>query len=114
MSHDEKRSYERYQIWFPVTLKTDRGEVWAICRDASPGGVLVSAVSPLELGATVTAVFRVTPTEKEERSLLARVVRQEVNEGELMLVFPYRAALELTPAVPELLEALACHAATRA
>ena len=108
----EKRIYERYPIWFPVTLAVDADgrEVWAICRDASPGGVLVSAAAPLDVGTKLVARFRVSPDIRTERAVHAKVVRQELTSDELMLAFPYRAALEFTETVPDLLSELAAHA----
>jgi len=104
---NEKRSYQRYAIWFPVTLFVGKREVWAICRDASPGGFLLSAESPIDVGAKVKARFKVSPRSRAERTVNAMAVRQEASVGELMLAFPYRAAFEFTEAVPDLLDELA-------
>lgn len=104
---DEKRNYHRFKIWFPVTLITEQGEVWAICRDASSGGFLLSAESPLEVGLEVQARFKVSPRARTERTIKAKVVRHEASVGELMLAFPYRAALEFTAPVHDLLDDLA-------
>jgi hypothetical protein len=107
MTATEKRFYQRYKIWFPVTLHLGDKEVWAICRDASPGGVLLSAALPIEVGAHVKAYFKVTPKSKAERAIEAKVVRQEDSVGELMLAFPFRTALEFAQPVPDLLDELA-------
>ena len=37
----EKRRYRRFAIWFPLTIRFGKSEVWAICRDVSVGGLLV-------------------------------------------------------------------------
>jgi hypothetical protein len=103
----DKRNYHRFKIWFPVTLVIDQTEVWAICRDASSGGFLVSAESPLEVGTQLTARFKVSPRARTERTLDAKVVRTEAAIGELMLAFPYRAALEFANPVHDLLDDLA-------
>jgi hypothetical protein len=89
-----------------VTLIIGRKEIWAICRDASSGGFLLSAESPLDVGAKVTARFKVSPRARIERTVIAKVVRTEASVGELMLAFPYRAALEFEKAVPDLLDDL--------
>lgn len=93
----EKRSFARYQLWFPVTLDIDGKEVWAICRDASAGGMQVSSIVPLAVGKTVTARFRVSQhTEARRYEVEAEVVRSENNDGELMLAFPFRVGLRFT------------------
>ncbi len=103
----EKRNYRRYDVWFPVTLTQDGIEVWAICRDASSGGVLLSAVRAVPIGAKVTARFKVSREAKAERSVAATVVRSDLNEDALVLAFPHRIALEFDGPVPELLEEIA-------
>lgn len=102
----EKRAYNRYKMLFPVTLRVGDEDVVGVCRDASPKGVLVAASTPVEPGATVTARFRVSPDIRDERTIEARVVRQELSEGELELAFPYCIALEFKEAVPDLLDDL--------
>ncbi len=103
---NEKRSYQRFNIWFPVTLVVGEQEVWAICRDASPGGFLLSAAAPIDVGAKVKARFKVSPQSPSERIVDATAVRQEGSVGELMLAFPYRAAFEFASPMPDLLEEL--------
>lgn len=103
----DKRSYHRFKIWFPITLDIDTREVWAICRDASSGGLLVSAESTLDVGTKLVARFKVSPRARAERVLDATVVRQGASVGELMLAFPYRAAVEFTKPVHDLLDDLA-------
>lgn len=103
----EKRSYQRYEISFPVTVVHGKREVWAICRDASSGGFLLSSESPIDVGAKVKARFKVSPRSRAERSVAAVVVRQEASVGDPMLAFPYRAALEFSEPVPDLLDELA-------
>ncbi|HVH40980.1 MAG TPA: PilZ domain-containing protein, partial [Labilithrix sp.] len=100
------RTFRRYSLWFPVTLKAGNREIWAICRDASAGGIHISSVFPLEIGTKVTARFRVSPNEKLERTVEAEVVRSDFNEGELMLAFPFRLGLRFAAAVPELSDEL--------
>ncbi len=107
----EKRAYRRYPIWFPVTIHLAHGggerEVWAICRDASARGVLVSAIAPIDVGTAVTARFRVHSAKSPERTIRSRVVREESPEEELTLVFPSRFALEFEEPVALLVDELA-------
>ncbi len=102
----EKRAYTRYKMLFPVTLHVGDEDIVGVCRDASAKGVLVAAATPVEPGATVIARFRVSPDIRDERTIEAKVVRQELSEGELELAFPYTIALEFTAAVPDLLDDL--------
>jgi hypothetical protein len=106
----EKRTFRRYALWFPVTLLPKQhgmAEVWAICRDASAGGILVSSVTLLPVGAELATRFRVAPHGVAERVVEATVVRSELNDGDLMLAFPFRLGLRFTSPVPELPEELA-------
>jgi hypothetical protein len=103
----DKRNYHRFKIWFPITLVVGPSEVWAICRDASSGGLLVSSESGLAVGTKLVARFKVSPRARSERILEAKVVRHEASVGELMQAFPYRAALEFEKPVHDLLDDLA-------
>ena len=91
---DDRRTHHRYAIWFPVTVtRHDDKAVWSICRDASAGGVLISAVAPLDVGEKVTLSFRLGIHEPEHK-IDARVIRNIDNDDELLLAFPFRLALE--------------------
>jgi hypothetical protein len=97
--------FQRYALWFPVTLVvggTDARRIWSICRDASAGGIQVSSVTPLAVGTAVSAQFRVARDAELDRTVEAEVIRSEINDGELMLAFPFRIALRFLAAVPEL------------
>ena len=109
-SFPEKRNFVRYALWFPVTLcpvvsgdpaRPARREVWAICRDASAGGMLVSAAAPLDAHQPVTARFRLA-IDGEEHIAEGEVVRAEANDGELMLAFPFRVGLKFVPPLVDL------------
>lgn len=106
----EKRRYQRYSIWFPVTIDDHGREVWGLCRDASSAGVLISSIARLEVGTEVRARFRVAPNSVPERTLDATVVRSDQSRDELILAFPYRIALQFRAPVPELVDELAIHA----
>jgi hypothetical protein len=103
---EEKRTYLRYRLLFPVTLTVADEEVVGVCRDASAGGALIAASAPLEPGAEVVARFRVSGELRDERTIRARVVRQELSEGDLQLAFPYCIALEFASPAPDLLDDL--------
>ena len=103
----DKRNYHRFAIWFPVTLVIETRQVWAICRDASSGGVLLSVESPVEVGTKLEARFKVSPRARIERALRAKVIRTEASVGELMQAFPYRAAIQFEKPVHDLLDDLA-------
>lgn len=119
---EEKRTYRRYNLWFPVTLERLGGalsepppppssgargnEVWAICRDASPSGILVSSMRPIPPGTVVRVRFRIRPMETADRVLEGSIVRSEQNADDLTLAFPYRAAVEFRSALPDLLDEL--------
>lgn len=103
---DEKREYRRYKIFFPVTLRIGDEEIVGVCRDASAGGVLIAAATPVEPGAIVVARFRVSTELRDERTIEGSVVRQELGTDEMQLAFPYTIAIEFKSPVPDLLDDL--------
>jgi len=90
---NEKRSYDRYSLWFPVTIDGDSRRVWAVCKDASAGGFLISGTSGLSVGDTVKVSFRVAPDD-EERILSGRIVRVEKPSDDPRAVWSHRMAIE--------------------
>jgi hypothetical protein len=108
----EKRRYRRFEIWFPLTICFGKSEVWAICRDASAGGVLVAAVSGIPTGTAVTLRFRVVPGALRERVLRASVLREFLTDDDLVLAFPHQIALEFEKAAPEIIDDMYRHAET--
>jgi hypothetical protein len=122
---NEKRSHDRYALWFPVTVDvvsrdtTSRApaeggqnlQVWAVCRDASAGGILLTGSRELKVGEVVTVNFRVAP-EGPDRSVSGRIVRVEAPEDNPRAVWPYRMAIEfLEPAAA--LQAMFARASSR-
>jgi hypothetical protein len=93
----ERRSYVRYVLWFPVTLHVEQGKLGCICRDAGPGGMLVSSPVPLEAGSAIRCQFRLSLDTKDELVAEAKVLRCERNADELELVFPHRIAITFDP-----------------
>lgn len=99
---NEKRGYTRYPVWFPVTVHSSGGELWAVSRDASPGGILLSGTTSLELGAEVRVTFRVQ-AEDVEHSVRGRVVRADPEEeDDPRGVWPHRMAVEFIEPLPQL------------
>lgn len=89
----DKRQHERHALWFPVTVDVATGQVWAVCKDASAGGVLISGSQSLDVGEAVTVVFRVTP-DSPERRIAGRIVRVEPPDESPRAVWLHRMAIE--------------------
>jgi hypothetical protein len=89
----EKRTFTRYSLWFPVTIDTPTGQVWAVCNDVSAGGILISGSNRLQIGDSVTLTFRVSP-ETEERQMTGRIVRVDHTDDSPRVVWPHRMAIE--------------------
>jgi hypothetical protein len=89
----EKRSHARYALWFPVTVDVDSRQVWAVCRDASAGGILVTGSAELNIGEFVTLSFRVS-SDEQERKVSGRIVRVERSDDNPRAVWPFRIAIE--------------------
>jgi hypothetical protein len=102
----ERRIYERYVIWFPVTLRADDAEIGTICRDASSGGLMVSSPIQLKPKTPVVCAVRLTIESHVDVSLAGVVLRVDRNEGDLVLAFPYRLAIGFDPARPDIEEML--------
>jgi PilZ domain-containing protein len=90
---NEKRSHQRYALWFPVTVDTHARKVWAVCRDASAGGILVTGSAELKVGEVVTLSFRVS-ADGQERKVSGRIVRVEAPDDDPRAVWPYKVAIE--------------------
>jgi hypothetical protein len=72
---NNQRAHERYTLWFPIRIANPSGDIEAICRDGSAGGVLVAGngAQNLEVG---ESVFITLPHQANE-PILGRVVRIE-------------------------------------
>jgi hypothetical protein len=90
---DEKRSYGRYSLWFPVTIDLASRRVWAVCKDVSASGILISSSGELKVGDVVTVSFRVSP-EGPEKQLSGRIVRVEPPDDNPRAVWIHRMAIE--------------------
>lgn len=86
-----------------MTIRVGDEDIVGVCRDASAKGVLIAASMPVEPGATVVARFRTSTDLRDERTLEAKVVRQELSSEEMQLAFPYCIALEFANPDPDLI-----------
>lgn len=91
---DEKRAYSRYSLWFPVTVDGATHQMWAVCKDVSAGGILISGTDRIAVGEVVTLSFRVTQ-DAEERRLIGRIVRiDQTGDQDPRSVWSHRMAIE--------------------
>jgi hypothetical protein len=102
----DRRTYERYVIWFPVTLRAGDEEIGTICRDASSGGLMVSSPIQLKPKTPVVCAFRFSVESQADVSSAGVVLRVERNDGDMVLAFPYRLAIGFDPARPDIEELL--------
>jgi PilZ domain len=93
----EKRSFSRYALWFPVTVDSSSQQVWAVCNDVSASGILISGSTQLTVGDVVTVSFRVSQ-DGAERKLSGRIVRVEPRDDDPRTVWPHRMAIEFMEA----------------
>lgn len=102
----EARTHRRYRVWLPVRISGETLEAsFAVSRDASEGGLLMSAVEPLEVGARVELQFAVPTMDDrpvEEHHLAATIVRVEPNRDDPDGAFPHRVAVKFDAPVPGL------------
>ena len=98
----EKRAHSRYTLWFPVTIEAHTQRVWAVCRDASAGGILISGNSSLAIGDAVIVTFRTSPDDTAERRIAGHIVRVEGPDEDPRSAWPHRMAIAFEDAVPEL------------
>jgi hypothetical protein len=89
----EKRSFDRYALWFPVTVDATSHLVWAVCNDVSASGILISGSTELRVGDPVTVSFRIAP-DSPERRICGRIVRVEPRDDDPRSVWPHRMAIE--------------------
>jgi hypothetical protein len=99
---DEKRAYQRYALWFPVTVDSTSGKIYAVCRDASAAGILISGSTGLAVGDRVHLHFRIGPDDPEERKVEGRIVRVEHPDEDPRAMWPHRMAVEFAEPVPAL------------
>jgi hypothetical protein len=96
---NEKRSYDRYSLWFPVTVDGASGRVWAVCKDASAGGILISGTQGLNVGDAVTVSFRVSPDD-DPRAVWSHRMAIEFAEPDTTLQSSFTRASSRPPPMP--------------
>ena len=103
---DERRTGQRFEVWFPVQVEPAESKGGApritVSRDVSARGILLSAASELTPGAKVVVTFRILPDEKNERRVEGRVVRVDPNQEDPHGLWPVRLAVEFDERLPEL------------
>lgn len=104
----EHRVHARYRVWLPVQLTGDTLEgMVAVSRDASEGGMFLSASEPLLVGTRIHVTFTVLesgiPHTHEAEAVCLRV---EPNADDPHGLWPHRVALRFTAPVPGLSGAL--------
>jgi hypothetical protein len=98
----DKRAHSRFQLWFPVTLVVGRKQVWAVCRDASAGGMRVSSAARAKVGTPVTVRFRVSPSETVDRTATGKILRVESPAEDSDGAWPHEIAVVFDEAIEEL------------
>jgi hypothetical protein len=88
----DRRAHQRYCLWFPVEVDATNGGTFAICRDASSGGILIESARGLEVDAEVEVTFRVT-MDSEPRKVRGRIVRMEQGDDAPRAVWTHRVAI---------------------
>jgi hypothetical protein len=105
---ENKRAHDRFTLWLPIRLDARSGRMEAVCRDASPGGILVSGSADLKVGDRVTISFR-PGADEPEAFILGRIVRVDADTA---ADGSRRMAIEFVQPVPQL-EALFRRASSR-
>jgi len=97
----ERRSNERYRVWFPMSVVTDDGEEGtAITYDVSSTGLLMACPGSLAPGSHVSLRFKVG--EGEARVVAAQIIRREENQEGDTGPWRYRMAVRFDEPHPEL------------
>lgn len=106
---DEKRSYERFQVWFPMRIGTGDDQGLAISYDASAKGLLIASPASLQVDDVIDVTFAMPPPEGNEKTVKGRVVRVGKNEADPDGMWPNRLAVEFEEEVPGLEDVLRAH-----
>lgn len=97
----ERRTHERYRIWFPVQVDAGSlGTVVGISRDASAKGLRIDSNADVVLGAPVRVRFRVSPHERSQavEGTVVRVHRNRIDDSH----WPYQLAVQFDDPDPSL------------
>ena len=99
---DDRRTYERRRIWFPVTLaQPDGPDLQGVCHDASTRGLLVHTKASLEGGKPIRVTLFI-PSHPNGHVVGAAVVRSSPNAQDPDGMWPHRVALAFDEPVSEL------------
>lgn len=104
----ESRVHPRYRVWLPVQLAGDTLEgALAVSKDASEGGMYLSASEPLGIGAAVRVSFTLLEGgEPRTHETTGEITRMERNTDDPHGPWPYRIALRFHQPMPGLSAAL--------
>jgi hypothetical protein len=104
----EARAHRRYRVWLPIRLSGDTVEASvAVSRDASEGGMLMSAVDALAIGTKVTLTFTVPGEPPVDHQIEGTITRITENADDPHGAWPYRVAVQFDSALPGLSATLA-------
>jgi len=99
---EERRSKERFSVWFPLTVITDDGEEGtAITFDVSAAGLLMACAGRLDEGAHVQLRFDSLGSDDEPLTIGAKILRvteQDFEAGP----WRYKMAVEYDEPHPDL------------
>ncbi|MFO0677682.1 MAG: PilZ domain-containing protein [Polyangiaceae bacterium] len=98
----DKRVHSRFKLWFPVTLVYGKKQVWAMCRDASAGGMSIASSAHVNVGSSVTLRFRVSPSEEKDRVATGKVLRVVLDADDPDGTWPHHIAIAFDAPIEEL------------
>jgi len=104
----EARAHRRYRVWLPIRLSGDTVEASiAVSKDASEGGMLMSAVEALGVGTRVTLIFTVPGDDPVDHRVDGVITRIGPNQDDPHGAWPFRVAVKFDSTLPGLSGALA-------
>ncbi|MBN1655445.1 MAG: PilZ domain-containing protein [Deltaproteobacteria bacterium] len=90
----QRRKYARYQIWFPVQVKSgELSGAMAVNHNIGAGGMLIALSAKLEVGEKVAVAFRVPPQSDKEHKIEGLIARVEKNLEDPDGIWPFRIAV---------------------
>lgn len=98
----QRREHSRYELWFPVELKSEHVQGMAVNHNVSAGGMLIALSAKLAVDEQITVTFRMPPDLQREYAVPGRIVRIEENRGDPDGLWPYRVAVVFDEISPDL------------
>ena len=98
----QRREHSRYELWFPVELKSAHVQGMAINQNVSAGGMLIALSAKLAPDEPITVTFRMPPDLQQEYAVPGRILRIETNRRDPDGLWPYRVAVVFDDVSPEL------------